>query len=167
MSRRVSPIAVTRKSEIEGLSDLNIEVKNTPARVFLSLVKAGHRGITCRDWHGYDLRHHLRVLRNLGIGIDREWEKHEGGQHGRWRLRAGHSYQEIEVPKKAKPSAAATVKASNSQIGSENNLRRIEPYRRSQVQTYAQRSLSCRYGISLAHARVITELQGYGVGGVK
>ena len=65
------------------------------------------------NWNGYDLRHHLRVLRNLGIGIDREWEKHEGGQHGRWKLRAGHSYHVIERPNKTKPSAAPTVKASN------------------------------------------------------
>ena len=114
MSPRKSLIAVTRKSEIDGLPDLNIEVANTPRRVLLSLFKAGSRGITCRDWHGYDLRHHLRVLRNLGIGIDREWEKHEGGQHGRWKLRDGHSYQEIECPKKPKPSTAATVKASSS-----------------------------------------------------
>ena len=67
MSCHASHLAVTRKSETQGRSDLNVEVKNTPARVFLSLVEAGSRGITCRDWHGYDLRHHLRVLRNLGI----------------------------------------------------------------------------------------------------
>ena len=106
MSRHGSHLAVTRKSETQGRSDLNVEVKNTPARVFLSLVEAGSRGITCRDWHGYDLRHHLRVLRNLGIGIDREWEKHEGGQHGRWKLSDGHTYQEVTEPEKQKPAGS-------------------------------------------------------------
>ena len=121
MSCHASHLAVTRKSETQGRSDLNVEVKNTPARVFLSLVEAGSRGITCRDWHGYDLRHHLRVLRNLGIGIDREWEKHEGGQHGRWKLREGHSFQEMEASKKKKAAATVIARPSVSQLDSENN----------------------------------------------
>jgi len=114
MGRSVSHIAVTRKSETQGLPDLTVEVKNTPSKVFLSLVKAGRQGITCRDWHGYDLRHHLRVLRNLGIGIDRQWEKHEGGQHGRWSLRDGHSYREI-IQEKKKPAHAKRASNPNSQ----------------------------------------------------
>ena len=122
MSRHASHLAVTRKSETQGHPDLHVEVKNTPSRVFLSLVRAGSRGITCRDWHGYDLRHHLRVLRNLGIGIDREWEKHEGGQHGRWKLRDGHSYREIIEAEKKKAAATVIARPSVSQLDSENNV---------------------------------------------
>lgn len=113
MGRAAATLQVNRKSGIEGYPDLTVKVSNTPARVYLSLVKAGSEGITCRDWHGYDLRHHLRVLRNKGIGIDREWEKHEGGQHGRWRLKPGHSHKEILIPKE-KPAMVATKRALNS-----------------------------------------------------
>ena len=116
MGRAAATILVTRKSETDGKPDLNIPVGNTPSLVFLSLVKAGSKGITCRDWHGYDLRHHLRVLRNKGIGIDREWEKHEGGQHGRWKLRPGHSHKEITYPKKQKPSGKRALNQNTVEI---------------------------------------------------
>jgi len=112
VSRARQAAIVTRKSEVAGVPDHEVKIMNTPFRVFLSLVKAGSTGITCRDWHGYDLRHHLRVLRNAGIGIDRSWEKHEGGQHGRWRLRDGHTHRIIDDPKKRKP--AGSERASNS-----------------------------------------------------
>lgn len=120
MSRTRMAAIVTRQSEVVGLPDVNIEIANTPARVYLSLAKAGSKGITCRDWHGYDLRHHLRVLRNKGVGIDRSWEKHEGGQHGRWKLRDGHTHRIIDDFKKRKPATAATVQASNLNPISEN-----------------------------------------------
>ena len=109
---------VTRKSEVAGVPDLQVKIANTPFGVFLSLVKAGSKGITCRDWQGYDLRHHLRVLRNAGIGIDRTWEKHEGGQHGRWRLQDGHTHIIIDDPQKRKP--ASSERAFNSTPDGEN-----------------------------------------------
>ena len=121
MSRAAATIQVTRKSEVDGKPDFIIGIANTPARVYLSLVKAGRKGITCRDWQGFDLRHHLRVLRNKGIGIEREWEKHEGGQHGRWRLRPGHSHREITYPQKQKPSGKRAFISDNQSGGLGSN----------------------------------------------
>ena len=120
MSRSRQVAIVTRESEVAGVPDLKINVANTPFRVYLSLEKAGPKGITCRDWHGYDLRHHLRVLRNKGVGIDRTWEKHEGGQHGRWRLRAGHSHRIIDDPKMTKAAGDQTIRLSSSNANSKN-----------------------------------------------
>ena len=117
MERRKIAYEVTRLSETPGYPALTATVTQKAALVYKSLVDAGSRGITCRDWNGYDLRHFLRALRNKGIGIDREWEKNGpefGGQHGRWKLRHGHSHKEIPYPKKTKPTTAATVLASNS-----------------------------------------------------
>ena len=107
MSRRKIAIEVHRKSETLGKPDLLTTVTQKAALVYQILEKAGSRGITCRDWHGYDLRHFIRVLRNKGIGIDREWEKNSpefGGQHGRWRLRKGHSHEVVSYSKMKKPA---------------------------------------------------------------
>ena len=114
--RRKIACEVTRKSEMAGMPDHKVIITQKAALVYESLAKAGDRGITCRDWHGYDLRHFLRVLRNKGIGIDREWEKNSpdfGGQHGRWKLRHGHSHRDIPYPEKKKAAATGIARPSN------------------------------------------------------
>lgn len=114
MSRAKVAREITRKAEALGKPDHKIVLTMGTALVFDKMLELGPRGITTRDLPGWDLRHYLRVMRRKGIGIDRKWEKHEGGQHGRWSLRAGHTSREIPYPEKTKPAAAATARASNS-----------------------------------------------------
>lgn len=122
MPQRKIAFEVTRESEMAGQPALRTVVTQKTALVFQSLMAAGKRGITCRDWHGYDLRHFIRALRNAGIGIDREWETNGpefGGQHGRWKLRPGHSYREVPYPERKKPSGkrASNPNTSNGELG--------------------------------------------------
>lgn len=115
MSRRKIAYEVHRKSETPGKPDHKTIITQKTTLIYDKLVAAGRRGITTRDMPGYDLRHFLRVMRNSGIGIDREWESNaDGGQHGRWRLRKGHTHRQVPYPEKTKASTAATVKLSNS-----------------------------------------------------
>lgn len=93
---------ITRKAETFGKPDHKTILTKGTAIVFDKMQKLGSRGITTRDLPGWDLRHYIRVMRNKGIGIDREWEAHDGGQHGRWKLRAGHTSRDIPYPEKQK-----------------------------------------------------------------
>lgn len=121
MSRRCNlALKVNRKSETPGRPGLSITLKAGVALVFKGFAERGKAGFTTRDWPGYDLRHYIREMKNSGIGIDSRWEKNAlGGQHKRWWLRDGHSYEEIPYPEKTRASRRRPLKLSNSNANGE------------------------------------------------
>ena len=115
MGQRNIAIRVTRESETPGQPSMHTTLTMGTALVFKKLMLVGKAGITTRDFPGWDVRHYLRQMRNVGIGFHDKREPNEfGGSHKRWWLRDGHSYVEIPYPKRTKPAEASTDLVSNS-----------------------------------------------------
>jgi hypothetical protein len=66
------------------------EVTGQTAKALTALVAAAERGCTALEVATWALRfaHYVLCLRRLGLQIDMEREAHQGGWHGRYRLRS-------------------------------------------------------------------------------
>lgn len=75
----------------------------------------GHDGITKAQMPGVHVGFYANVLRNVGIACETEMVKHDGafsGRHAIYRIKEPLTFEVLE-PDKTKPTAAATVRASN------------------------------------------------------
>jgi len=80
-------------------------LKGAKAIIFKRLIAVGHAGITTRDFPGWDVRSHIKRMKdNSGIRLEDKKEKNElGGYHKRWWLEAGYHFKDIPYPKRKKP----------------------------------------------------------------
>ena len=114
MSRAKIAGEVTRKSETAGMPDHSAVLICGEYLVFKKMATFGARGVTTRDFAGWDLRHYIRNLKKKGVAISEQWEADELSRHKRWRLKSGHAHKEIPYPKKTKSPTVAPVTTSNS-----------------------------------------------------
>ena len=111
MSRATETGLVTCPNDSLGNLRPKVETTIGETWVLCGMIAKGSRGVTTRDFLGADLRHYIREFKRKGIGIRDEWETDSFGRHKRWWLKGGYSIERI--PKKQKPTTAATVRASN------------------------------------------------------